>query len=104
MTPADEHEREPGGDDMFAAEYVLGVLPADERQIAAHRIAADAGFARLVEQWEERLSPLATSRCERERPVHRAPPHFGKMTRHVRRFNSAKVIAQEKVAETGGRG
>jgi anti-sigma-K factor RskA len=69
MTPADEHEREPGGDDMFAAEYVLGVLPADERQIAAHRIAADAGFARLVEQWEERLSPLALSYAEIEPPA-----------------------------------
>lgn len=59
MTRADENGRERGGDDMVAAEYVLGVTPAHERQDVARRIASDAEFARLVDAWEMRLSPLA---------------------------------------------
>jgi anti-sigma-K factor RskA len=59
MTPADENGREQGGDDLVAAEYVLGVTPAQERQDVARRIASDAEFARLVEAWEMRLAPLA---------------------------------------------
>lgn len=58
MTPADDRDLEHGGDDTLAAEYVLGVLPAGERQAAARRIESDAAFARLVEAWEERLAPL----------------------------------------------
>ncbi|RVH01061.1 anti-sigma factor [Sinorhizobium meliloti] len=69
MTPAEEHEREPGGDEMFAAEYVLGVLSANERQIATRRIATDAEFSRTVDQWEERLSPLGLSYAEIEPPA-----------------------------------
>ncbi|WP_028004210.1 anti-sigma factor [Sinorhizobium meliloti] len=69
MTPAEEHGREPGGDEMFAAEYVLGVLSADERQIAARRIATDAEFSRIVLQWGERLSPLGLSYAEIEPPA-----------------------------------
>lgn len=61
MTPADEIEREQGGDDMLAAEYVLGVTPAEERHAVARRIATDLAFARLVDQWEARLSPLSES-------------------------------------------
>lgn len=48
-----------GGDDIVAAEYVLGVLPADERQQAARRIDAEQGFARLVDRWEVHFTPLA---------------------------------------------
>lgn len=48
-----------GGDDIAAAEYVLGVLPADERQQAARRIDAEQGFARLVDRWEVHFTPLA---------------------------------------------
>lgn len=59
MTPADENGREQGGGDLVAAEYVLGVTPAQERQDVARRIASDTEFARLVDAWEERLSPLA---------------------------------------------
>ena len=58
MTARDEDDPERGGDDLLAAEYVLGVLPADERQEATRRIEGDAAFARLVETWEQRLSPL----------------------------------------------
>ena len=42
-------------DDTLAAEYVLGVLDADQRANAAARIEGDAAFARLVAEWEERL-------------------------------------------------
>ncbi|MFC6658304.1 anti-sigma factor domain-containing protein [Roseibium salinum] len=64
MTPVDENKREPGGDDMVAAEYVLGVLPAEERLAAARRIETDADFARLVETWEQRFSPLSEEFAE----------------------------------------
>ena len=58
MTPGEDRAPDAGGDDHVAAEYVLGVLPAEERQALARRIETDAGFARLVEAWEARLSPL----------------------------------------------
>lgn len=64
MTAGDDHERELGGDEALAAEYVLGVLPAEERRIAGTRIDRDAGFARLVEQWEARLAPMAAGYSE----------------------------------------
>jgi anti-sigma-K factor RskA len=57
MTPHDELT----GDDALAAEYVLGVLSADDRQQVAERIAADAAFVRLVDEWEVRLAPLGRS-------------------------------------------
>ncbi|TIP15200.1 MAG: anti-sigma factor, partial [Mesorhizobium sp.] len=52
MTLAEENGPERGGDDLLAAEYVLGVLAADERQIASRRLDTEAGFARLVDAWE----------------------------------------------------
>jgi anti-sigma-K factor RskA len=69
MTPADDREREHGGDDLLAAEYVLGVLPAAERQETAARIESDAAFALLVEAWEDRLSPLNAGYDEVEAPA-----------------------------------
>ncbi|RVD68301.1 anti-sigma factor, partial [Mesorhizobium sp. M4A.F.Ca.ET.029.04.2.1] len=69
MTLAEENGPERGGDDLFAAEYVLGVLAADERQIASRRIEADAAFARLVDRWEVHLSPMAAAYPETEPPI-----------------------------------
>ncbi|RWN23970.1 MAG: anti-sigma factor [Mesorhizobium sp.] len=69
MTLAEDTGPERGGDDLLAAEYVLGVLDADERQIVARRIDADTVFARLVEGWEVSLSPLAAAYPEIEPPV-----------------------------------
>jgi anti-sigma-K factor RskA len=69
MSIADESGPEPGSDDMVAAEYVLGVLPADERRAAARRIDAEPDFARLVDQWEVRLSPMAAAYPEVEAPA-----------------------------------
>ena len=56
-------------DDALAAEYVLGVLSADERQAATQRIEQDPAFARLVHAWEGRLSPLAAGYAEVEAPA-----------------------------------
>jgi len=69
MTLAEENGPERGGDDLLAAEYVLGVLPADERQIASGRIDAETGFARLVDSWEVHLSPMAAAYAEVEPPA-----------------------------------
>jgi anti-sigma-K factor RskA len=69
MTLSEDNGPERGGDDMFAAEYVLGVLPADERQIASRRIDSETDFARLVDGWEVHLSPLASAYPEIEPPA-----------------------------------
>lgn len=69
MTLAQENGPERGGDDLLAAEYVLGVLAADERQIASSRIDAEIGFARLVDGWEVHLSPLGAAYPEVEPPA-----------------------------------
>lgn len=69
MTDADEHEREPEGDDIVAAEYVLGVQSAEERAATARRIESDAAFARLVDAWEMNFSPLALSYEEAPPPA-----------------------------------
>jgi len=68
MTLAEDNGPERGGDDLFAAEYVLGVLPVEERQIATRRIDTETDFARLVDGWEVHLSPLADAYAEVEPP------------------------------------
>ena len=45
--------------DLTAAEYVLGVLGAEERRRAEFRIASEPRFAAEVAYWEARLGPLA---------------------------------------------
>jgi anti-sigma-K factor RskA len=69
MTAPDQDGPERDGDDMLAAEYVLGVLSASDRQEVARRIESDAAFARLVETWEETLIPLADSYDEVSPPA-----------------------------------
>lgn len=58
MSDPREHEREPEGDELVAAEYVLGVLDPAERPKVAARVERDRAFAALVEAWTNRLSPL----------------------------------------------
>jgi anti-sigma-K factor RskA len=48
----------PEGDDLVAAEYVLGVLPVEERRAVARRIETDKSFARLVAHWQQHFDPL----------------------------------------------
>ncbi|TIQ96583.1 MAG: anti-sigma factor [Mesorhizobium sp.] len=69
MTLAEENGPERGGDDLLAAEYVLGVLAADERQIASRRIDTEAGFARLVDAWEAHFAPMAAAYAAVEAPA-----------------------------------
>lgn len=45
--------------EALAAEHALGVLTSAERRDAEARMAADPGFAALVEGWRERLALLA---------------------------------------------
>jgi anti-sigma-K factor RskA len=47
------------GNDLLAAEYVLGVLGAVEWRRAQQRLAHDQAFANAVAYWEERLASLA---------------------------------------------
>jgi len=44
---------------VLAAEYVLGVLGAEERRQVETRMAEEASFAREVAEWEERLGGMA---------------------------------------------
>ena len=67
MSIADDHMPDEG-DDLLAAEYVLGVLAADERAAAARRIDADPAFARLVEQWEAHLAPISAAYAPTDPP------------------------------------
>jgi len=69
MTLAEDNGPERGGDDLLAAEYVLGVLAADERQIASRRIDAETAFARLVDAWEMRFAPMAAAYAAVEPPA-----------------------------------
>ncbi|RUW45751.1 anti-sigma factor [Mesorhizobium sp. M1A.F.Ca.ET.072.01.1.1] len=69
MTLAEENGPERGGDDLLAAEYVLGVLAADERQIASRRIDTEAGFARLVDAWDAHFAPIAAAYAAVEPPA-----------------------------------
>jgi anti-sigma-K factor RskA len=57
------------GDDALAAEYVVGVLPADERRDASQRIERDGAFARLVDGWEAYFAPLASAYAAVEPPA-----------------------------------
>ncbi|MGO4830887.1 anti-sigma factor [Rhizobiaceae sp. 2RAB30] len=69
MTLVEENGPERGGDEILAAEYVLGVLPEDERQIVATRVDREPDFARLVDEWEVRFAPLAAAYPAVEPPV-----------------------------------
>lgn len=64
-----DDDRELGGDEALAAEYVLGVMAAEERAKAAARLEADRAFAALVEAWDARMAPLAAAYPEIDPPV-----------------------------------
>lgn len=64
---------EPPRADVFAGEYVLGVLDAAQRADAETRIARDPGFARLVDDWQRRLAPWFEAYPDAEVPAHLWP-------------------------------
>jgi anti-sigma-K factor RskA len=96
MTPVDDNGPERGSDDLLAAEYVLGVLPAHERQEASSRIETDIAFARLVDAWEVRLSPLASAYPEV------APPAGVKAAIDDRLFSSSAASATDAAGGRAG--
>ena len=61
---------QPPSADLFAGEYVLGVLDAGQRREAEARVAQDPAFARLVADWEQRLAPLLAEYEGAEIPSH----------------------------------
>ncbi len=61
---------EPPRADLLAGEYVLGVLDADARASVETRLAHDAGFARLVADWERRLAPWLAGVPDADVPAH----------------------------------
>lgn len=69
MTLVEDNGPERGGDELLAAEYVLGVLPADERQVATRRIDTETAFARLVDAWEVHFAPMAAAYVAVEPPA-----------------------------------
>jgi anti-sigma-K factor RskA len=69
MTLDDDNGQEFGGDEILAAEYVLGVLPDDERRVVSERIDHDADFARLVDEWEVHFAPMAAAYQPVEAPA-----------------------------------
>jgi anti-sigma-K factor RskA len=69
MTPGEDRNPDYEGDDQLAAEYVIGVLSADERRTVAQRIETDLDFSRLVDGWQRRLSPLNASYDEVQPPA-----------------------------------
>jgi anti-sigma-K factor RskA len=51
-------------DDWLAAEYALGVLGSDDRARVDVRVAREPAFARLVETWQNRLTPMVAELSE----------------------------------------
>ncbi|WP_187969479.1 anti-sigma factor [Aquibium microcysteis] len=69
MTRSGDFEADGGGDDILAAEYVVGALSAEERRSIASRIERDPAFARIVERWEQDLSPMQDGFAPVEAPA-----------------------------------
>ncbi|HEY0052364.1 MAG TPA: hypothetical protein VGB49_03025, partial [Caulobacteraceae bacterium] len=60
---------EPDHIELTAAEYVLGVLGAEEHAAARDRVASEPAFAHHVQAWERRLTPLVLQVPEVEPPT-----------------------------------
>jgi anti-sigma-K factor RskA len=59
MSEHDDKTIPPDGDDIGAAEYVLGTMDAQAREAFAARIAREPMLARAIDAWRGRLSPMA---------------------------------------------
>jgi anti-sigma-K factor RskA len=69
--------------EALAAELALGVLTGEERRRAEELVASDARFARLVEEWHERLLPMADAYAPQ------SPPAALKKAIEIRLFGTA---------------
>jgi anti-sigma-K factor RskA len=73
-TPRDPSDNNAGnappGDEVRAAEYVVGVLDSEERREVEARIARDDVFARRVGDWERYFAPWLASVPPAEPPAH----------------------------------
>ncbi len=58
MSGAENEMMPEGGDDLLAAEYVLGVLDVSARRFVEARIESERAFARMVDGWQQILAPL----------------------------------------------
>jgi anti-sigma-K factor RskA len=67
---SDSSHKDHEGRGLTAAEYVLGVLGADQRRAAERRLGRDTAFAREVAYWEQRLGVLADGVAEVAPPRH----------------------------------
>lgn len=63
-------EQDPPSADIQAGEYVLGVLDAAAMREVRRRMARDPAFARLVDDWSERLAPLNDELDHGDVPAH----------------------------------
>lgn len=71
LPPPDPRDAvEPPDDDVLAAEFVLGVLSAQQRASVQARVESDPPFARRVGEWEQRFSPWLSSVPPVEVPAH----------------------------------
>jgi anti-sigma-K factor RskA len=96
MSTGDDHLADDGGDDLLAAEYVLGTLPGAERLSVAARIESEPAFARLVDLWEVRLSPLGESYDTLQ------PPPAVKAALDRRLFSGSQAGAKSPAPSAGG--
>ncbi len=78
--------------DLLAAEYVLGTLDVAERVLTTSRIELDPPFARMVDQWQERLAPLV----ETIEPV--PPPDHVLDELLVRLFGTSSIVDEVALA------
>ena len=85
---------EPPSADLLAGEYVLGVLDAETRRAVQRRIEHDPGFARLVIDWEHRLSSLTDTGSLTD-----VPPHLWPRIRS--RLGWPAVDSSNETARTG---
>jgi anti-sigma-K factor RskA len=65
-----DFEQDPPGDELLAAEYVLGVHDAATRDAVRARADHEPTFAALVEAWEARLAPLLDAITPVDVPAH----------------------------------
>ena len=84
-------ESMPQGDDLLAAELVLGLLAGEEQRDALTRSRTEPAFAALVAGWQERFVPM-TDAIE---PV--APPRRAKKRLLKRLFNAPPVPLSQRL-------